>query len=403
VKHVLFVDDDQAVLDGLRRMLRSMRHEWDTAFVTSGVAALDWLDRQPVDVLVTDMRMPDMDGAQLLEHVMRRHPDVVRIVLSGQVDRESALRAIGPTHQYLSKPCDEATLKATISRALTLRQWLLEPTVKHIVAQVTALPHLPSLYTKLVEELQGADCSMKRVGEIIGQDVGMAAKIMQLVNSSYFGLRQRAGTPQDAAALLGIDALRSLVLSVHVFGHYQHVNPDCCRIEQLYAHSVEVGTLSKRLAREAGAPASVVNDAFTAGMLHDVGKLLLASQMEHKYLEVIALVTGEGLDLTDAEGAVLGCSHAEAGAYLLGLWGLPDAVVQAVSLHHSVHQPPPPDGTPLGFVQVANRLAHDCDRPIRDGDSREPKSPTHPPIGAPPIEFAGNPSSLSLSALRSTP
>lgn len=371
MKHVLFVDDEPAVLDGLRRMLRSMRHEWQTTFVTSGAQALDILDRQAVDVIVTDMRMPDMDGAQLLGEVMRRHSEVVRIILSGQVDRESALRALGPTHQYLSKPCEENTLKATIGRALMLRQWSLEPTIKHVVAGVSALPHLPSLYTKLINELQAPDCSIKRAGELISQDVGMAAKIMQLVNSSYFGLRQRAGTPAEAAALLGLDALRMLVPSPHVFGHYQHVNPHCCDIDQLFSHSVEVGSLARRLAHQEGASAGVANDAQTAGLLHDVGELLLASQMEQQYLEVVELAAREQVELVAAERTVLGCSHAEVGAYLLGLWGLPDSVVEAVAFHHAPPCCPPPEQGLARLVHLADRLVHERDSGELHSHSRE--------------------------------
>lgn len=359
MKHILFVDDEPAVLDGLRRMLRSMRHEWQTTFVTSGAQALDLLDREPIDVIITDMRMPDMDGAQLLDEVMRRHSEVVRIILSGQVDRESALRALRPTHQYLSKPCEEQALKATISRALMLRQWSLGPTIKHAVASVSALPHLPSLYTKLTDELRGPDCSVKRAGEIISRDVAMAAKIMQLVNSSYFGLRQRAGTPAEAAALLGIDALRMLVPSGHVFGHCQYVNPRCCDIDELFSHSVEVGSLAKRLAREGGAPATVTNDAQTAGLLHDVGKLLLASQMEQQYLVVMEIAARERIGLIAAEQAVLGCSHAEVGAYLLGLWGLPDSVVEAVAFHHAPPCLPSPDQGVARLVHRADQLIHE--------------------------------------------
>lgn len=372
MKHVLFVDDEPAVLDGLRRMLRSMRHEWQATFVTSGAQALALLDRQAIDVIVTDMRMPDMDGAQLLDEVMRRHREVVRIILSGQVDRESALRALGPTHQYLSKPCEEQPLKATISRALMLRQWSLEPTIKHVVAGVSALPYHPSLYTKLTDELQRPDCSIKRAGELLSQDVGMAAKIMQLVNSAYFGLRQRAGTPAEAAALLGLDALRMLVPSPHVFGRCHHVNSRCCDIDRLFHHSVEVGLLAKQLAQAEGASAADANDAHTAGLLHDVGKLLLASQMEQQYLEVAEIAAREQIGLVAAEQSVLGCSHAEVGAYLLGLWGLPDSIVDAVAFHHADPCSPSPDQRLIGLVHLADQLIHERAATVGQSPSCEP-------------------------------
>src|SRR5262245_37814840 len=100
MKKILFVDDEPNVLQGLERMLRSMRHEWEMQFAMSGPAALERLAEQTFDVIVSDMRMPGMTGAQLLTEVSQRHPHIVRIILSGQADQEDILRSVGPTHQY---------------------------------------------------------------------------------------------------------------------------------------------------------------------------------------------------------------------------------------------------------------------------------------------------------------
>ena len=105
-KRLLFVDDEAMVLSGLRRALHGMRAEWDMHFVDGAEAALKILDEMPFDVVVSDMRMPKMDGAQLLERVKMRHPDVIRMVLSGQSSRAAVLRSLAPAHQFLSKPCD---------------------------------------------------------------------------------------------------------------------------------------------------------------------------------------------------------------------------------------------------------------------------------------------------------
>ncbi|HVA47409.1 MAG TPA: response regulator [Pirellulales bacterium] len=334
MKRILFVDDEPSVLDGLRRMLRAWRGEWEPAFAAGGSEALALLAERPFDVVVSDMRMPGMDGAQLLDEVTRRYPSIVRIILSGQADRESVLRCIGPTHQYLSKPCGAAELRATIERALALRQWLDEPTIQHVIANVSSLPGLPALYTELVAELQSPDCSLARIGEIIGRDVAMTAKIMQLVNSSYFGLRQRVGTPQQAAAALGTEVLRALVLSIKAFSHEDQIKLPGFDIERLFEHSLAVGATARALARLSGGATALVNDSFVAGVLHDVGKLALARSLPERYAKVLALADNEGLPRCVAETEILGCSHAEVGAYLLGLWGLPDALIEAVAFHH---------------------------------------------------------------------
>src|ERR1017187_6368046 len=114
MKNLLFVDDEVRVLQGLQRQLYGMRNEWNMNFKEGGAKALDFMASAPVDVIVTDMMMPGMDGAQLLTEVMKRHPDTIRIVLSGHADREAILRLVGPAHQYLSKPCDAEELRNAI-------------------------------------------------------------------------------------------------------------------------------------------------------------------------------------------------------------------------------------------------------------------------------------------------
>jgi putative nucleotidyltransferase with HDIG domain len=370
MKRILFVDDEPCVLDGLRRMLRAWRQEWETAFARSAAEALDMLRKDRFDVIVSDMRMPGIDGAQLLDEVMRLYPSMVRIILSGQAERESLLRCIGPTHQYLSKPCDAAQLRETIHRALALRQWMAEPSVQHVIAQVTCLPSVPALYAELVEELQSSECSVQRVGEIVSRDVAMTAKIMQLVNSSYFGLRQRIGTPQQATAVLGTEVLRALVLSVHVFSHHEQVQMPRFHLDRLFEHSLAVATLAKAVGRLAGGAQDVVNDTFVAGLLHDVGKLVLAKNLAQKYGQALELAHGACLPISVAETEVFGCSHAEVGAYLLGLWGLPDALVEAVAFHHDPRRCGGQTFGPAAAVHVANGWDHE--RQPRDDEAFSP-------------------------------
>jgi len=142
-KRILFVDDEPNVLQGLQRMLRPLRDEWEMTFVSSGAEALQRLAQAPFDVIVSDMRMPNMDGAQLLTEVMQRHPEVIRIVLSGQANQEVVMKAVGPTHQYLAKPCDPESLKALVSQTSALRGLLTDATLKGLVASMKSLPSLP--------------------------------------------------------------------------------------------------------------------------------------------------------------------------------------------------------------------------------------------------------------------
>ncbi len=145
MKNLLFVDDEPRVLQGLQRQLHGMRHEWDMHFVENGAAALEYMAREPVEVIVSDMLMPGMDGAQLLGEVLLRHPHTVRLVLSGHADREAVLRLIGPAHQYLSKPCNAEELRAAIARALALRDLLANDQLKQLASKVKSLLSTPTV------------------------------------------------------------------------------------------------------------------------------------------------------------------------------------------------------------------------------------------------------------------
>jgi len=150
MKAVLFVDDDENVLAGLRRMLRGFRDQWIMDFVASGAEALHYLAHREADVVVTDLRMPGMNGLELLKHLNSHYPHIVRIILSGQSDEESTIRAAGVAHQYLSKPCETETLKATIVRACALQDRLSNQSLKNIVAGMNSLPSPPTHYQELV-------------------------------------------------------------------------------------------------------------------------------------------------------------------------------------------------------------------------------------------------------------
>lgn len=332
-KCILFVDDEPMVLSGLQRSLRSMREEWEMVFVTSGSEALQLMERQPFDIIVTDMRMPVMTGAELLEQVKTRFPQCFRIILSGQADQETILRAVDPTHQYLAKPCDTAELKKRLTRAFAVRGLLKNEELQAVVSRLQALPSLPTLFLEVNKELENSEPSLPRIISLVSEDMAMTAKILQLVNSAFFGLRCRISSPMQAVQMLGLDTLRALVLSTHVFEKFHTHTLADAEISYLWDHSMAVATFAKHIAESEKADRQLVDDCFTAGLLHDAGKLILASAMEDKYQHVLDAVRKGGKNLISIETEILGCSHAEIAAYLLGLWGLPEAVIDGVAWH----------------------------------------------------------------------
>jgi HD-like signal output (HDOD) protein len=355
-KRILFVDDEPNVLQGLQRMLREYRKDWSMSFALSGAAALELLGKEPFDVIVTDMRMPGMDGAELLTRVSKLHPRVVRLILSGQTDAAMTLRSIVTAHQYLSKPCDAKLLRATVLRACALRELMANQPLLALVSQVKSLPSLPSLYAEVVEKLRSPQASLNDVAQVIAKDPGMTAKVLQLVNSAFFGLKRRVASPVQAATLLGSETLKALVLSVEVFSSFDAATIQGLSLDAVWGHSMAVGSLARKIAISQDAGRNVGEDAFMAGLLHEVGTLVLAASLPRDYGRALALAAAEAVDIHEAERRVFGATHSQVGAYLIGIWGLPDQIVEAVAWHHDPARCPERTFTPLTAVHVANAL-----------------------------------------------
>ncbi|MBN2208899.1 MAG: HDOD domain-containing protein [Candidatus Coatesbacteria bacterium] len=361
MKRIIFVDDEPSVLQGLQRMLYGMRGEWDTSFAGSGQEALDLLERERFDVIVSDMRMPGMDGAQLLVEVRERYPWIVRIVLSGYSDQETLLRSVAAAHQYLSKPCDVTKLKATISRACSLRTILSNESIQRCISTLKSLPSLPALYVELLEELRSSSCSIARVGDVIGSDMGMAAKVLQLVNSAFFGVSRQVSSLSQAVSLLGLETIKALVLSAQIFSQFEAARLPAHLANHLWSHSLATGAYARVIARLEDSNRQTSDHAFMSGLLHDIGKLVLAVNLFDRYVKALDLSEHEHLSLADAELKTLGVTHAEVGGYLLGLWGLPDAIVEGVAFHHCPVECPEASFIPLTAVHVADVLQHEMD------------------------------------------
>lgn len=363
---ILFVDDESDILAGLRRMLHSMRHQWSMEFVKSGKDALEVMAREHIDIIVADMRMPGMDGAELLEIISQKYPHVIRIVLSGQADEQTVFRVVNPSHQYLSKPCSAEHLKFIVTRSLHLRRILSSEKLKEIISKIDTLPSLPRLYQELVNALKAPDITIKEVGKIISQDIGITAKILKLVNSAYFGLPRRISDPAQAVSYLGLDVIKAIVLSVQTFSQFEHTSLKHLSLERLISHSLQTGNLARQIALEHSGDPAIANDGFLAGLLHDVGKIILAQQFPDLYDQAVLLSKSQNCPIWEAEEAVLGGSHAEVGAYLIGLWGLSEQIVIAIAFHHYPSKSVPEGFNALTAVHVANALADETNAPPND-------------------------------------
>ena len=335
MRRILFVDDDPKEIKRLRKMLRSIRHEWEIESAVSGKEALSFMAKSHFDVVVSNMHMQKMDGVELQDTVMERYPGTVRIILSEDSDKEKSLQSVKSTHQFLKKPCDADTVKYTIERACKLQDLLRNETLIKTVTGIKNLPSPPRLYSLIMQEMRSPDASLKKVGDIISQDIAMTAKILQLINSAYFGLPRRITDPQQATIFLGIDTLKALVLTFHVFSEFSE-DAELCEfsLADMLKHSIMVGRLAKEIAKVELDDTKILEEIYIAGILHDIGKLILL-KLPEQYREVMKYIKSTGFSFVEAEYNVMKTSHAELGAYLLALWGIPDNIVETVAFHNN--------------------------------------------------------------------
>lgn len=357
MRKVLFVDDMPEVLRMLKRTLDPIKGDWNMSFVGSAPEALAVLEKDSFDVLATDMIMPGMDGFQLLKEAKARYPEMVRIAFSGQQGQSLGLRSTDLAHQFLEKPIDADLLRSIMTRACGLRALLADEKVRKVVTNLKNLPSLPAIYKELTDEIHSRDSSLKKLAKIISKDMAMVTKILQLVNSAFFGLRTTVSNSEQAVALLGSETIRSLVLSMQAFSQFDDKALPGFSLDALWQHGLKTGGYAKTIAKQEQASQTVMDDAFTAGLLHDIGLLVLASNLPEDYKRVMALQKEREMSEWRAEQEVFGVTHTEVGAYLLGLWGLGEAIVEAVAYHHHPSACGDTAFCPLTAVHVANGFA----------------------------------------------
>lgn len=363
---VLFVDDDPNVLQGLRRMLHHKRQAWRMAFATSGRQALEMMAQAPVDVLVSDMRMPEMDGAALLMEAAKRHPDTVRFILSGQSSKEALFRAVGPCHQFLSKPCEGKVLEERVEGALALRRRLSDAPLRAVIGKLHFLPTPPAAFHELQTELDAGQPQQERVEAILGRAPGIAAKLLQMANSAYFQRGREIRSLWQAVNFLGYDVVRSLAVHFGIAGQIRRADVAGVPNDDFFNHTSLVAGLARAIARSERLPTQSIEDSFSAGILHDVGAMILAENFAEKYAALASAAATDGIPLHEAERVAFGVTHADVGGYLLGTWGLPDSLVLAVADHHR----PTNGNEPLdaaAAVRIADSLVCGVERRGIDG------------------------------------
>jgi HD-like signal output (HDOD) protein len=353
MRHVLFVDDEPQVLEGLRRRLQPLTHKWHMTFVDSGADALSRFEVTPHDVIVSDISMPGMDGAQLLHAISERWPATIRIALSGVSEVEQKLRLLPLAHQYLSKPCRPEQLEDAVMRSLQLREELTHPGVKAIIGRIRQLPARPQVFARLQVVMARPDASTREVAGVIARDTALTLKVLQIANSAVFRRARRISNIEQAVQYLGFQTVRNLVMCAEVFsrwpGRMRHAAVD---LEDLQMHAQRTAAVAQALT----AGTQSCDDAVLAALLHDIGYWVLIQECPRELEQAVELALAAGIPLPQAEHEILGASHAEIGAYLLAIWGLPYAVVEAVAHHHRPERVTSAGLDPLSALAVAMAL-----------------------------------------------
>lgn len=348
MKRILFVDDDLRFLEALRVGLQPRAADWIMSFVESGARAIEELEQWPQDVLVADVRMPEMDGAQLLRTVRERWPDTIRIVLSGAADLADVIRLLPIAHQYLNKPVLAKRLEEVIERSLDVKAILSKQSLRALMGSTDRLPAQPRVFSRLRVAMANEKISAREVSRIIRADAMVTAKVLQIVNSAFFGPPRRVTSIEQAVTYLGFPAVRNLAMCAEVFAHRPRNSFAApLSLERLQQHTNRVAAVIHALT--SGAASN--DDAVLAALLHDIGYWVLVQECPEDLEKALDIAIADRIPMHEAEARVLGASHAEVGAYLLGLWGLPYPIVEAVARHHT------PEGVHTAKFDVLAALA----------------------------------------------
>ena len=353
---ILFVDDDRNVTKRVEESLRTLRSDWHVFVAHGAVEALELMKSRNIDAVITDMTMPHYSGGQLVTAIRESFPETARILMSGFSETKEVVKTVGEAHQYLTKPLKVEELIKAVESATAIKRLLAKERLRTAVAELRSVPSLPTIYQELVEEINRTDGSIRRIAEIVRQDIAMTAKILQIANSAFFGFQRQVTDPGEAVRFLGLDTVTSLVLAIGVFTQFENGKVNASYVKQLWNHSTRVAQVARDIARIERP--TIAEDAFTAGLLHEIGEVVMAVNSPSEYSKTKHFAPEDIIQRLETERELFGATHAEIGAYLLSLWGLPDTVVESVAFHHTPFKCPAFRFEVLTAVHVADGLVY---------------------------------------------
>jgi putative nucleotidyltransferase with HDIG domain len=360
-KRILFIDTRPEVSGKLQETMRAAGR-WDVDFVSTGEQALEALANDPADVIIADEHLAPMDGVTLLTRVRDKYPTTIRMILSEAASSQRPGLAAIVAHRLLSKPFNVAEASVAIRRSAALHRLTDQAEAYRKTMAAAALPSRPGVYMELNTVLSDPSWQPGQVSAAVERDVAMSAKVLQLANSAMFGLTQNVTTVQGAVMYLGVDTIRSLALTAEAFGKLAPRNVDGFSIEEFQHHAMLVARITSAIL-----PAGrTQQEAVTAALLHDIGKLVMITGVGERWIQLNKQAVERQLPLHQVEFESEGVTHADIGAHLLSLWGLPDAIAEAVAHHHNAGSVEGLALDAVAAVHIANALAHEL-HPPADG------------------------------------
>ena len=308
------------------------------------------------EMIFADLSAGPFAGVEFLNGVWNEKPRSTRFLIGTTPTPELMTACALGAHQFLQKPLTVPEVRAALERGALIDSLLQDRPIQRMVSRIRTFPARPTVYLELMRELRSSNASAQTVGALVSQDFAISTKLIQLINSAAFGLSQPVSTPADAVLLLGMETTASPVLGIEAFSRLDKMKPMYFAMDRLWSHSQTVARYARQIAEKVTNDRGIAHEAYTAGLLHDIGKLALSLNLEAEYKTAVNISHEKNLPLHEVEKENLGATHAEAGAYLLAVWGLPGGIIEGVSRHHQAARHFTGEFTPAVAVHLANGL-----------------------------------------------
>jgi HD-like signal output (HDOD) protein len=352
---LLAVADPQALVD----ITQALGHAWESTSVSSEADALAQLEQRSFDALLVDFNLGSPDASQLLNQALEKRPETTRFLLAYEADLALVAAYVSGPHEILPKPIELASLKSRIESGVAPQDSSCNQSGRDPGTGTSASTAVPAVYAEVLKALDSQSVTKRQVGEIIAGDAALTSEVLRLTNSAYLGLPRDITNPVEAVESLGLETVKALVMALKFLAEHRQLKPGYLSLEKLWLHSIRVAQLARDLILFETKDRALAAEALVAGLLHDLGKVVLAANFDDMYGRVHSLARKQPVALWDIEKEMFGASHGEIGACLVGMWNMPASVVEAAAFHHE-----PPLGehqrlTPLAAVHIANVLEHE--------------------------------------------